>query len=183
MKLIRLLIISLGVVVATVLIAVVYRCWGTNEATLLATWVAAIIVLVYTVETHGMKREMIRQNDISIQPLLITSIVPPDLQRSRETLAVRNIGRGPALFIRVDEIKILIESSTEPVVVAFDVVDLLEASKSTVLEAKYAGIRDFAANLNPKYARDTYRVTLRYEDINKRERYSVMQMGKDGLTL
>jgi hypothetical protein len=176
----RLLLLLIGTAVATVLIGVVYRCWGKDEATLAVYWLTAIIVLAYTYETHGMRREMVRQNEIAIQPLLVTSVAPAEVKEDYryEALIVHNIGRGPALFVRIDPIAI-----AEGHNIDFEVVDYVEAGKSAPTTATYGGRMDFIASLNPKTASRIHRVTLRYEDINKRERYSVMQMGKDGIRL
>src|SRR5712691_6619831 len=62
-------------------------------------WLTGLIVLMYTVETLGMRLEMVRQNELAIQPLVIAVIWGhPDESRQ---LMLRNIGRGPALSIRV----------------------------------------------------------------------------------
>jgi len=170
-----------AVAVATVLIGMVFW-WSKDAATLIVYWLTAIIVLVYTYETHGMRREMVRQNDISIQPLLITSIVPRTIAgevTQGVELNVLNIGRGPALFVRIDPIEITPGGGHS---IDFEVVDYVEAGKSVVAKATFADRVSFLSSLKPKSNR-TYRVTLHYEDINRRERFSVMQMGKDGIRL
>ena len=180
---IRLQHLIVGVIAANILVAVVYRHWGKDEATLVVYWLTAIIVLVYTFETHGMRREMIRQNDISIQPLLITSIVPRKIVGEvirGEDLNVLNIGRGPALFVHIDPIEIVPGDEHN---IDFEVVDCVEAAKSVLATAKYAGRSDFVARLKPNADNLTHRVTVHYEDINGRKRYSVMQMGKGGIRL
>ncbi len=79
---------------------------GNGDSIYLATGLA---VLLYTVETSRMRREMVRQreemarqNEIAIQPLLIVTIAKVELGVSATPgygfgLVLRNIGRGPAL--------------------------------------------------------------------------------------
>jgi hypothetical protein len=65
------------VVLLTILPVVAYRCAGYNLATVVIYWLTALVVLAYTYETYGMRQQMIRQNEIAIQPLLIMAIDPP----------------------------------------------------------------------------------------------------------
>jgi hypothetical protein len=100
-----------------VLPALVYR-WDGNAASIVIYWLTALIVLAYTYETYCMRLEMVRQNEITIQPLLITSIEhrpePGTGAAGRiEVLIIRNLGRGAALFIRVADIEITLEHTQE----------------------------------------------------------------------
>jgi hypothetical protein len=153
-------------------------------------WLTAAYLLAYTYETYGLRVQMIRQNEISIRPLLITSIELATNTRP-DILVVRNIGRGPALFVQIDDIPILVDDSPESLVVKFEVVDYIEPQTSAITQAgffskdgdKFAKHFDFLPNLNPKYAKEKIEVTLRYEDVDGASRFSVMQMGKPGIRL
>ena len=71
-----------------------------NNALILAT---GLVLLFYTLETQAIRLEMVRQNEISIQPVLIAGI---EIQAdNRNRIVLRNIGRGPALFIQPMDIK------------------------------------------------------------------------------
>src|SRR5262245_55658362 len=78
---------------------------GVSTAVLASTLVAFIW---YSVETLGMRRELIRQNSITIRPLLMTRIEQredPDRARNFvDKVVVRNIGQWPALFVRIEEL-------------------------------------------------------------------------------
>jgi hypothetical protein len=70
---------------------------------------SGVVVLLYTVETQGLRLEMVRQNEIAIQPVVIALIE----ERSGETVSenrfraqvvLRNVGRGTALFIKLQDV-------------------------------------------------------------------------------
>ena len=61
-------------VIATVL---VYYLDSKNLSNVIY-WLTGLIVLMYTIETFGMRLEMVRQNDLAIQPLVIAVIGSPD---------------------------------------------------------------------------------------------------------
>jgi hypothetical protein len=78
-----------------------------SDGIYLATGIA---VALYTVETFYLRREMVRQNELMVQPLLITRIERAaafdESGLRREQLMIRNIGRGPGLFVRVRDVEI-----------------------------------------------------------------------------
>lgn len=61
--------------------------------------ITAGIIAWYTVETYRLRREMVRQNEISLRPYLV-----PSFPETREgyKLELKNIGRGTATNIRID---------------------------------------------------------------------------------
>jgi hypothetical protein len=159
----------------------------------------AFLLLAYTIETYGLRVQMIRQNEITIQPLLILNI-GPSLRAETwsgahpDAVILQNIGRGPALFVRIDDIPILVnvDNAENALVVRFDTVDVVEAGKSAEARVGFFSKEggklgrqqfDFLPNLRPKTARDTFKVVIRYEDVDSGERFSVMQMGKLGIRL
>ena len=36
-------------------------------------WLTGIVILLYTAETYGLRLEMVRQNEMSVQPLIIVT--------------------------------------------------------------------------------------------------------------
>jgi hypothetical protein len=67
-----------------------------------------IAVLWYTVETYYLRHETASHNAIVIQPVLVTDIgyhkVPNGTVTGIETMFLRNIGQGPALYVQIDDI-------------------------------------------------------------------------------
>lgn len=158
-------------------------------------WATGLVVLAYTIEAYRMRLELVRQNEIAIQPVLITTIEEirtgtGKTRRFKNQIVIRNIGRGPALFIKVNEMD-LFEEADVHFVAKFDTVDYLEPGKDTLAKVtlwshapKEVQERfDFVSNLDPRYATRTFQVVISYEDIASQKRESVMQMGKDGVRL
>jgi len=152
-------------------------------------WVTGLGVLAYTIETYHMRLELVRQNEITIQPVLILTIeeIENGTGAIKPQVVIRNIGRGPALFIRVNEIDIFQEADFR-LVVKFEAVDYLEPGTYTLAKVTAWSQApeeaqpkfNFVANLNPRFANQTFQITISYEDIGGQKRESVMQMGKGG---
>lgn len=167
---------------------------GPAEAIYAATGGA---VVWYTVETYRLRKEMVRQNELAIQPLILATVERREVDRDRDDWRVilRNIGRGPALFVRVDDFpfdpddngKLLlripaadcIESGNEAIR------KVMEVARETAKEVNQSGEthRNFAVRLYPVHADKTYNITIRYEDVNRRQHWAKIQMGKDGIRL
>jgi hypothetical protein len=152
-----------------------------------------LVLLWYTIETRNMRLQMVRQNDMAVRPLLVTSVGvthhegpawqgKPDLQEER--LVIRNIGRGPALSVHIEDIveeRLRVSFGTLDVIPA----EAIEPASATVYVE--GGIADnkpsaFVPLLGPT-SNQTYRLTVRYRDVTGESHFSVMQMGKDGTRL
>lgn len=157
-------------------------------------WVTGLILLVYTLETQEMRRQMVLQNEIAIQPLVLSDIGYRPVERGDPPYALqvilRNIGRGPALFVQLRDIEAGEERGVR-YVARFTKVDYIEAGGERVTAITLHAVRegeerpkvDFAEHLDPRYANHTYEVTTVYEDINGQRRESVVRMGKGGIRL
>ena len=153
-----------------------------------------VIVLFYSIEAHGMRREMLRQNEIATQPLVVATVerrpVNPGATQDTYQVVLRNIGRGVALFVQPSDIVAHDERKIR-CVVKFTAVDVLEPGKDAVTEAamyreegaEAARLGDFIAGLIPTRATDTYDLVISYEDIGAQEYQSTMRMGKGGIRL
>ncbi len=168
-----------------------WKGYNINNALILAT---GLVLLLYTIETQGMRLQMVRQNEIAIQPLLITTIerrpIVPGAEHEAQVI-LRNIGRGTALFINVKDIEETTLGDWH-FVAKFKTIDYIEAGKDAAVDVGLqivsegeADVKalDFVANLNPEWAKKGYDVTISYEDINGQKRESVMLMGKGGIRL
>lgn len=172
--------------------------WSVSDATYLATGLA---VVAYTVETWKMRRELVRQNEIAIQPLMIAVIEerPPRSGSGpyEPQFILRNIGRGPGLHIEVKDIKVLeVEGWVHRAKFKITEVDCIEPGKEAVaelrVEAEASGVIEplsvkvatyFLEQLNPCKAGETCAVIISYEDISGQPRWSKVQMGKGGIRL
>lgn len=132
---------------------------------------------------------------MAIQPLVVATIKEKSEQRiaptAKDCVVLKNIGRGPALYIQVNEIEFE-KFGSGRFVATFEGIDYLEAGKETVAEVKWQGEFDsegasrpidFVSNLKPQSARQSYDVFMSYEDISGQKRQSVVRMGKGGIKL
>ncbi len=185
-------------------IALRYSLRDKNEAILAAT---ALILLWYTVETWALRWQMVRQNELTVRqnelavlPLVLATVESRPLGGSTYGLRVvlRNIGRGPALFVRIDDFavheiegtKIVLLSSIPPVDciepgkdAALPVEDVLKEEGKEVRRDTGTARLNYVAMLHPQSARETYEITVRYEDIDRQEHWAKIQMGKGGIRL
>jgi hypothetical protein len=157
-------------------------------------WATGGILLIYTIETQAMRLEMVRQNELAIRPLLITTIeerVETQQRTPRPHLLLRNIGRGAALFVRMQDLELEFEPGKRDTI-QFDHISYIEPGKDAspllIFSSPGEGNRSrtffpFAKNLDPQAAIITYKVAVSYEDIFGQEYQSIMQMGKDGIRL
>ena len=75
---------------------------------------------------------MVRQNELAVEPLLITRIERRDADEGqRRDLVIRNIGRGPGLFVRVPDVEITVVDDVR-FIARCEVVDVIEAGETVV---------------------------------------------------
>ncbi len=160
--------------------------------------VTGIVILLYTIETQGMRLEIARQTEISIQPLVIAKldIWPLDgdpVAEQHGGLVLRNIGHGIALFVHVKDILIHEEPGRRYVATCAPI-DFIEPGQHAATELHLwrenaGGQRhdlrhvDVQAHLDPRFASQSYEVTVSYEDINGQPWESVVQTGRAGIRL
>lgn len=192
------LLIRFGIVAAfVVLVPLVLNLLFGLDALVGITGVTALILLAYTIETQALRHEVVRQNEIAIQPVLIAGIERRD---GRPRFVLRNIGRGPALFVEPQDIAFPEEQGVrttarfrrvdyiipeEDAVIITDMIHEGVWGEGDVLEGPREGLfaDAFAYHLDPENSPRPYEVIIHYEDINGQRRYSVMQMGRGGIRL
>ena len=157
-------------------------------------WATGVVVLLYTVETHYMRREMVRSNAMQVQPVLITRLAgPPPGEGQGDRLWAHNIGKGPALHVTFEEVDINFTDmnfSTKSAVKFFSV-DFIEAGQREVVRPVFGdrvaeGFKerfDWIAQLDSRYASQDFPIIIHYEDIEGRGYTSELQMGKGGTRL
>ena len=176
-----------GLVVALILYLMEVK--GTND---LIVGVTGLILLAYTFETQGMRLEMRRQGDFANQPVLFMSIPRQPVGTSSCGLVLRNIGRGSALYIRVESAaEKLTEQQTGLTTLVFDMDEnCLEAGKEIPVKVRptieipgKGEPANMADSFDPRNSPHSYKVNIFYKDITTRSWTSVMQMGKDDIKL
>jgi len=189
----------LFLVVLTVFTVVPLTAWlagyDTNN---LLLWLTGVMVLLYTVETHGLRLEMVRQNEIAIQPVIIALIE----ERSggtvsetmfRQQLILRNVGQGTALFLKVQDLTLTDPAGDRVRFVArFAPISYLEPQREEfvrVTECRPIDTYFPSDNFDPvvslaqPYALEDYNVVIEYRDTDGGARETLMQIGKGGIRL
>lgn len=161
-------------------------------------WATGIVLLAYTIETQAMRLEMVRQNEIAIEPVVIAiieerSAATVPAPTFRQELILQNIGRGPALFLRVQDLTLTDPAGDRVRFVArFAPVSYLEPQHEVVVrvaECRAIDVDIPSTHLNPlpsleqSTALEDYDVVIQYQDTNGGARETVMRMGKTGVSL
>jgi len=173
--------------VATFKAAPTASAWATgiSAGAYAATLVA---VLWYSLETQAMRRAIVRQTEMSVRPFLVAGIEARPLNplatltAYEDLLVIRNIGSGPALFVRIETLHL------EHLEVRFEVVDVIPGGHDAIVRARVFVDRaplggqanEFVASLKPSSASATLFLTLRYTDVDGGGHWSKMKMGQGG---
>jgi len=63
--------------------------------------VATLIVLIfYTIYTHGLKKATVKQTELQLRPILTITLGTTNIMNNRSSANLKNIGLSPALNIR-----------------------------------------------------------------------------------
>jgi hypothetical protein len=151
-------------------------------------WLTGIVLLLYAVETHGLRLEMLRQNEMAIQPVVIAEVQERGAQNTTNAFArvviLRNIGRGPAIQVTLRVVSHSKAPNAQGVTI-----DLIEPGKEELVDFTFvpqvddrsiSEPTDFVLLIDPKTARQSYEVEISYKDIGMQEYVSVLRMGKGG---
>jgi len=166
-----------------------------SECSLLGwlTWIVLTVtggvIAWYTVETQRMRKEMTRQNALHVQPFVfVTEIVSqPD------ALVLRNMGRGAALHIQIDDIEFDVDGASTPDYVAkFSTVDVIEAGNEVRATTELTHVRkgqaktlfSFVSGLDPNVQKlHDLPISISYQDIHGTQHKTELTMGKSGTRL
>ncbi len=150
-----------------------------------------IAVLWYTVETYSLRQEVVRQNETTIRPLVLSLIEERD--PSLPAFVLRNIGHGPALFVEVSSFMLNVRTRGECriEVSRVDLVEPNEKKDPPWIRAKperggrVPDLGEIVDSLmaGPGHAVANCEITITYENVEQRRFVSVMQMGMDGTKL
>lgn len=152
------------------------------------------VLLWYTVETSAMRWQMVVQNEIAVRTYVIALIEARRIEGEsdpRKHLILRNIGKGPALFVQLSEIELAQDSDGRRVVVKFSPVDCIEAGKEAVVstgdylvtDTGETRTGDFLPSLDPRSAIRPFDVTICYENIKGQTYETHVRLGKGGIRI
>ena len=137
-------------------------------------WLTGIVLLIYTVETQGLCIEMIRQNEIAVQPVIVAAAKKGESETVEFFL--KNIGRGPALFVKVDGSLLTRELGENWLVTHTNAIDYIEPGCEITAAALGKRDRQGFSPIKKKGERP-FHMTIQYEDINGTKIETVLQVG------
>jgi hypothetical protein len=138
---------------------------------------------------------MVRQNEMAVKPFLVLRIKGDRWQRQ---LTVKNIGKGAALFVRIEDVSLRkvagdITAMRDRVVgnvATFSQLNYIEPGEEAGCQALCATDPragrinlDFLPSIDPETAEDNYELIIHYQDVESRPHQTRMRMGKDGVEL
>jgi hypothetical protein len=160
----------------------------------LTLWATGLIILAYTLETWALHQQLVRQYELDVRPLLI--VTGPDATGA--SLQVRNIGRSPALAIRLDPLVIPLGTEAHPRL-TFGTLSYLEPHTAATIPHTEAVAQagasavpgqalegpppDLVRQLFRAGVQETRELHLHYHDVTGRPYETVMRLGKDGPAL
>jgi len=106
-----------------------------------AVWVQTFVLFVtagficwYTIETAGLRREMVRQNGIALRPVVVPVF---EVTGGKGVFRLRNIGHGSAFNLRVAPIEVLpavdADATTPKLEVRFDPLSYLPSGDTRLV--------------------------------------------------
>ncbi len=165
--------------------------WRTGKWSETIYFLTGLILIWYTVETHAMRRETTRQAEIAVRPAVLAHI-----EDNPYTLILRNIGNGPALYVKLEDIEFeTVDYATgrragKPDHIAtFATTMVIEAKTevpATVHLVRYTGqgtkpVFDYLAALDPRYQKNfDLPVVIHYQDLYGGLHRTRLEMGKSG---
>ncbi len=197
------LLVALFVVVPVVLVGLGSVPWrpgwfSGNKVSTAILWATGMAILAYTIEAQRMRREMVRQNDIAIQPVVVANVDKRDGPyienlANRDQLQLRNIGRGVALCVQIPDF-VLPEEATRYVgtfartdyIQAGHEVTVMITAKREIWDGKKTIVHEEApgrvlSQLDPNDSPEEYALVVSYQDISGAKYESVTRMGKGGI--
>jgi hypothetical protein len=158
-------------------------------------WLIGVMLLLYMVETHGLRADIRRQNQGALEPLVIATVEERpqgdgDL-RPRSCIILKNLGRGPALSVLVYDFEVD-KAINGQLIASFEVIDYIDPGHEKIAPRKWRDNRrgvgsseaqELISNLDLRESSRIYILTIAYEDIDEKMYESVVQLGKSGVRL
>jgi hypothetical protein len=150
-------------------------------------WLTGLVLLLYTVETQGLRFEMIRQNEMFAEPVIIANFKAQQTQKtaltSIDTMVLKNIGHGPALYVKVDDAILTRELGGNWAVSTVGMIDFIEAGHEVVITPMAPKTEQQTPDINAPRISKALRegdppviLKIQYEDIGGVKRESVIRM-------
>ena len=144
----------------------------------LILFLTLLVIILYTWETRGMKKQMIKQKELSMRPLIV-------IDHDGSHYVLKNVGYGPAIETRMDDITIVKLNKTLTFKIDFKKVGVLAREETAPL---YTGNQDEAtpyvfdeAAIDPRYAAKPFDFLISYRDLGNNAYSTSGIFGKGGI--
>jgi len=160
------------------LLAAAYFRASPTDWTALQTWavvLTGLVIIWYTWETKELRLAAYAQMDLQIRPYVV-------LKPETAKILVTNFGNGVALHIRINPVVV---SAVEDIELRFlETIPVLRSGESANIAAtgfkKGKPTSDaYNAHIDPKYANQQLKVTVRFDDLELKT-YSITQQVSSG---
>lgn len=137
----------------------------------------ALAIIYYTSETEKLRKETVRQTELSICPCLAVYSV------DNSSFKIRNVGNGSAINIKFEPLAY----DDKLIFLIPDLLSLLPQETTALqISSKLFGtdITDseinFLVHLGEEYGVKQYRFTAFFEDVSHQKYCQILELGKDG---
>ena len=157
----------IATIVYLALAALAFVCWRENPEAIIV-FATGLVILWYTWETYLLRRAAWAQRELDMQPLVIIEKVDPRESGGAE-FQVRNLGRGVALNVSVDDVVLLEEGSNRYLIRFEQTFAFLEAGqRERIASHAYNGDTRIAlplhASLDPRWTTFESTILVRFSN-------------------
>ena len=148
--------------------------------TFFALFLTLLAILWYAWETREMKRQIIKQTELSLRPFVIISF-----SESGDKYQLINLGKTPALHVKIDDVSIINEEDLQ-IKYIFPETDLIPPDAKCDIRDIEKKINDEISDtdtfdlgaLIPYSAQRTFNVKVRYKNISNEEYITEGKVGE-----
>jgi len=153
--------------------------------TFFALFLTLLAVVWYAWETRRLRIETIKQTELSLRPFVIISYKEHERKFSYE-----NIGNGPALKVKLDDIPIIKQEGELYIRYVFYEIDVITPNKKNEIDGEIKINGDtsdkdfiFLSHFFPDSAVKSYNFLIKYMNINNEFYETIGKFGKDGIVI
>ncbi|MEW6455833.1 MAG: hypothetical protein AB1410_03845 [Acidobacteriota bacterium] len=140
------------------------------------------VVLWYAWETRRLRIETIKQTELSLRPFVIILFI-----EHKNKFILKNIGNGPALKVKIDDIPLIKENKLY-IKYIFHEIDVILAKEESEIKCEIK-TNDSTLNISlfshffPHTAVKSYNFLIRYTNINNELYQTKGKFGKGGIVI
>lgn len=176
-------------IIRAIIIATLFWClWEILEGIMkLSDFILSLTVgaiILYTLETFLMRKEMIKQTELSIIPLIAV-----DFDTEKHKLSIENVGYGVAKNVKIDKLEVEGDYEIKSVIFNFLIISAIRVGEKIELNNKLYTVAPAEGNtpvtknltiIGRHFTKQSHPFDITYEDIVGRKHSSKVQCGMEG---